>query len=293
MDTDPSSINGLIEDSNEHELKPKINWDDEEDIAARSRARATEKYLAVVNSATTPPIDLRTVKEEEIRPQIEFDDAAEQDAFEWLESTVNPKLKKKSKLEDVPIQTIHRYMKPIPTFDVDRERGIDIDLAVPRGFISRQFGGSPQGAFPKVREDKRREMIRDGFGEAMFNFMNWDYHPYMPTRPGFPGLYLNICSADEMEVDDLKYDWETTKEAEDEEVKVKVEDEERKRGEEEDYDVHRVFVRLDANQWLYVGQYKIEHRAILSKEEWDELSYAVGLSLAALGSNSVITEPTV
>ncbi|KAF9255083.1 hypothetical protein L218DRAFT_376638 [Marasmius fiardii PR-910] len=107
---------------------------------------------------------------------------------------------------------------------------------------------------------------------ALGRVFSISYHPYMPQKAGFPGLYLNICSADEIEDSEKKDD--RTKEAKQDEG-IKAEDEENKSFNLEgvrDDGIDRVFVRLAPRQWLYVGQYKIEHKAILSGEEWVELS---------------------
>ncbi|EJD49599.1 hypothetical protein AURDEDRAFT_182748 [Auricularia subglabra TFB-10046 SS5] len=146
--------------------------------------------------------------------------------------------KKMTKLEESGIKCSARLNSLI---DAARNEGISFDtlnislrpdeLAHPvsRAFISTHYGGSRQGG----RILCHNGALGDG-KHVLFGYMQ-PWNPYMPSRPGDPGLYFDGSPNLDADIPGgIRY----------------------------------TFVRLVENHWLYIGNYRMVNVAQLSVEEW-------------------------
>lgn len=90
--------------------------------------------------------------------------------------------------------------------------------------MSFTYGGGPLETYPKINTKKFTHGITD------FCFLNYDFNPDAPKRPGFPGL-----------------------------VYSEVEEEEK---------IIRLVMRVDRNKWRYLGQYARIPAVSLTTQEW-------------------------
>ncbi|KAA1477495.1 hypothetical protein DENSPDRAFT_844664 [Dentipellis sp. KUC8613] len=103
-------------------------------------------------------------------------------------------------------------------------------VPVSRGFMSAVYGGNGVETFPAIGKDQIEE-----HGLDSFVYMSLDFNPAAPHGPGHPGLWFNT--------EPFTFDG-TSK------------------------GPWRMFVRLRANAWLYVGQYIFFVMEDLSQEGW-------------------------
>jgi hypothetical protein len=101
---------------------------------------------------------------------------------------------------------------------------------VSRLFLSQKYGGNPQETFPAIRK-----ALLDQHGLNDWMFPSKLYNPHAPEVPGAPGLFFEC------------YDG---------------------RGESRWPGTHRVIVRLEQSQWLYVGHYELSDAEPLTRMEW-------------------------
>ncbi|KAG7092153.1 hypothetical protein E1B28_008522 [Marasmius oreades] len=199
-----------------------------------------------VTAAVCPPVSVDSETKAKIKKWEDEDEVATRSR---LRASRNPRLKVKKENDPelwLDIKTIARYYEPIPDFPVDEEE-LDTDFVVPRLFLSKTFGGNCQETYPTFAKDKRKELEMQGFGDGEWACLHQHYNPFMPTRPGRPGLFFG--SGDKCEIEKL-------------EVKKKNGPPRR----------DRVIAWLKPNQWLYVGQYDVSFTSFLSKEEWLQLT---------------------
>lgn len=110
----------------------------------------------------------------------------------------------------------------------------DDELAhtVSRRFFSTHVGGSSQGGRIRTRSGALGKHAQSKY--IMFAWRQ-PWNPYMPLRPGDPGLFFDGSPGLDDDVPDgIRY----------------------------------TFVRLDHNKWLYLGNYKYRNVARLSVDEW-------------------------
>lgn len=148
------------------------------------------------------------------------------------------KPKKRTKLEEVGIKCSAHLNSLID--DARREGGsfdaLNVSLSpdelahsVSRVFISKHYGGATQGGRILCRNG-----ALGGGKHVLFAWMH-PWNPYMPSRPGDPGLYFDGSPNLDADIPGS---------------------------------VRYAFVRLSANSWLYLGNYKMVNVAQLSVEEW-------------------------
>jgi hypothetical protein len=162
----------------------------------------------------------------------------------YIQKNLKCKLKLEDALNPGAALDLIRDIRPfeIPLKDEDGNR-INIDLAVPRPFLSKVFGGNSQETYPTIAE---KHLRRHGF-RGQWMCIKPTFNPYMPSRPGDPGLKFRIQQFDE----DLNpiTEWKM--------------------------DICRSFARLASNKWLYLHESEMSYGRRLTADEWQELPQKV------------------
>ncbi|TFK53322.1 hypothetical protein OE88DRAFT_1240586 [Heliocybe sulcata] len=104
------------------------------------------------------------------------------------------------------------------------------NATVSRQFMTSYYGGNTQSTFPSIAPS---HLERHGLDDFMYVTLSWN--PYAPKFAGDSGFWFNPGLPDDNQ---------------------------------ESEEIHRVFVRLAAKKWLYVGQYKLVPALPLTIEEW-------------------------
>jgi hypothetical protein len=109
--------------------------------------------------------------------------------------------------------------------------GEDIrDVACSRAFMSKHYGGNTQDTYPTIALHWRQ------FHDMNFLYLNTEYNPDMPKVAGQNGLFFNTNPGDyERTIDD---------------------------------DTYEMFKKDAANQWRYLGRYKMYHQEPLAPTDW-------------------------
>ncbi|KAJ7174472.1 hypothetical protein C8R46DRAFT_892258 [Mycena filopes] len=132
---------------------------------------------------------------------------------------------------------------PSTPFQIDLEKDI-LDVAVRRGFMSGEYGGNSQDAYPSIGAAFVAKTGKDNFA-----YLNLVYNPHCPQVPGAPGLMFSLDYDFALELSD---------------------DEEEEEEEGGDDDRMIVFARLDTNTWQYQGLYATREAPLLTAAEWKQ-----------------------
>ncbi|KAJ8519173.1 hypothetical protein ONZ45_g3838 [Pleurotus djamor] len=163
----------------------------------------------------------------------EIDEISNDDPSDKLGPPTNKaKKEKKEKKNDnaLTLYSVTSRLKAISEeiFPVTLDPSIR-DVAVSRNFMKDHYGGSTQSTYPTIGE---AFLAKHGMNDFMYPKL--EFNPHAPQSPGAPGLLYRPLPAP-------AYEWEK---------------------------IQRLFIGLAANQWLYVGQFKLTPAPDLSKEEW-------------------------
>jgi len=148
---------------------------------------------------------------------------------------LNPKaeIKKEMLLDDRDVLSRLDNGGLVP-FPISLEENIR-DAMISRRFLSQRYGGNEQDTFPHPAPDK---LAKHGYNNFMC--INLLYNPNGPQRPGHPGLFYETQPASGL--------W-------------------RNRGGGGPA-TQIVFVRIQSNQWLYLGEYELTAAPSLTMERW-------------------------
>jgi hypothetical protein len=112
----------------------------------------------------------------------------------------------------------------------------ELDRMVTRAFMSSVYGGSSQGTFPPIGEDKFAQHGMDDF-----MYLRLDFQPCAPQIPGRPGLWFSTTSR-----------------------------------EEEPFVARVLTRDSKDPIWQYVGQYSVRPALSLTRKEWLNQKLIVG-----------------
>ncbi|KAJ7031176.1 hypothetical protein C8F04DRAFT_1111821 [Mycena alexandri] len=196
-----------------------------------------------------------------------------------LEQHRNPKVKKPKDTPTLGLDSIRARLvaqnissEPYP---IDLEKDI-LDVTVRRDFMSKEYGGNSQDAYPSIGAAFVEKTGKDDFA-----YLNLIYNPHCPEVPGAPGLRFDVGYDFALELSD---DEEGDKDEED--VNSDNDDGESQRGNnvpqsanhDEDSETKDekkkvetstiLFARLDKNMWQYQGQYVTKTAPPLTIAEW-------------------------
>ncbi|KAH8113431.1 hypothetical protein DFH11DRAFT_1601998 [Phellopilus nigrolimitatus] len=146
------------------------------------------------------------------------------------------KEKGKKELPCLPDDTVYAIIKQMGLLQcaVTLEDLSLLHTPVSRKFLSDVYGGGQRDTFPEPRKEKVAE-----HGITAFMCLNLAYDPLAAQMPGAPGLFF---SCTRMENKGRKH----------------------KRSER----VYPCINRIDANQWLYLGDYELIDGRVLTLDEW-------------------------
>lgn len=128
-----------------------------------------------------------------------------------------------------------------PAFPINAPAELRLKL-FKRNVLSKKYGGSAFGLIQKANADKVAQT-----GIPRFICAHYDKNPYLPCKPGEPGLLMRSArdNDEEFSGDALSLNGEP------------------------------ILVRVNTAVWQYLGQYKMQHLESLSVEEWRSLSPSV------------------
>jgi len=128
-----------------------------------------------------------------------------------------------------------------PPFPVDTSSITHNNIPAARGNLSAIYGGSRYLLTPDI---SARRLAKHGFNHWMIP--NMESHPYLPPRPGWPGLMLRS--------DDGHEEWQH-----------KVNE-------------FRVVVERESQFFDYIGQYEMVRLGEITVDEWKQQSAEVSIS---------------
>ncbi|TFY58421.1 hypothetical protein EVG20_g8158 [Dentipellis fragilis] len=188
----------------------------------------TVNVVETTNSNIETPLDLDAPSD----PDVEADPLPKSHKLPKIKSALRktPKIEIKKGI-DFDAETTRSRIDAIgrTPFPVTLDPALR-DVSVSRAYMSTMYGGSSQRTFPSIGTEK---LEKHGLND--FCYISLMYNPVGPREAGHPGLWFdtrpfNLTGAGK--------------------------------------DAKRMFVRLRANAWLYVGQYQFSASPGLSQTEW-------------------------
>ncbi|KAI0313568.1 hypothetical protein OF83DRAFT_1140766 [Amylostereum chailletii] len=162
----------------------------------------------------------------------------------------------------------------VKPFEIDIETEVK-EAAVSRKFISSVYGGSSQGTFPTIAEER---VAKHGIRSLMFASL--DRHPNAPREAGLPGVWFlqePLGKGNNKDSDGAPKDEENEEEFQAEDggnnhdqnpsSVTPVKEPEEQKGRLTGH-VSYTFVGLSPNQWRYLGQYELVEGEPLTQQEW-------------------------
>lgn len=154
-------------------------------------------------------------------------------------------MKKKKGEVRIDADTIYARIKPIGVVPYEPQPPLNQDqqdAMFSRRFISQTYGGGEQGVITPIRKEK---LLEHGLND--WKYLSLEMNPYAPQRIGAPGLSFHVG------IDGMGGFTDDDSEP-----------------------LDRLFCRIGANEWQYMGQYKSGTAQPLSLEEWRRLHWKVG-----------------
>jgi hypothetical protein len=147
--------------------------------------------------------------------------------------------------------TVYERVQRIPIFQDPPCGGEpDIKYTFIRERFSDVFGTSPQGLehkWPRTNGRREKNLLPD-VGSTLLISANTDFNPYVPRSPCAAGLIFRLPGLTTKFGNHLSAD-----------------------GQSVTPETNTVLVRLDTNQYLYVGEYRVTHAGSLTLSEWQSL----------------------
>ncbi|KAJ7165915.1 hypothetical protein C8R46DRAFT_997025 [Mycena filopes] len=166
---------------------------------------------------------------------------------------------------------------PSTPFQIDLEKDI-LDVAVRRDFMSGEYGGNSQDAYPSIGAAFVAKTGKDNFA-----YLNLVYNPHCPQVPGAPGLMFSVDYDFALELSDDEEEEEGGDyERSDNDNQLGRENSTPGRSTKDDNkpevkDIKKkvdngmiLFARLDTNTWQYQGQYATRDAPPLTVAEWQQ-----------------------